>query len=253
MNPPRAKLPRAGRAGFTLMEVALAVTILSLVVTAVYSTWSAALTAWKRGTAVMESFQRERIVIETLEDLAKSAVFFSSRPDIYKVAGTSTPDMGSTISFVTASETLLPPSEAGCLGLRRVTIGLQRSRSGATYLALANAAAVQEARASEQPVWHVLSADVSGFGVRYRNPRDGTWQDQWEEVNALPSALMFTLAFHGTAAGLPPLVVTRAVELPSAQFVLESFGQVGARDTTNQVKRQDINLAEPRGGGAEEP
>ena len=63
------------RTGFTLLEIILAVTMLALVITAVYGTWNAALKSWKRGTDVAETFQRQRIVMDTLSELAQSMTF----------------------------------------------------------------------------------------------------------------------------------------------------------------------------------
>src|SRR5579862_1082913 len=95
--------PRRTRAGFTLVEVLLAVTILGILITAVYSTWSAALNGWRRGSDASEVFQRQRIVMETLKELTQSMVFFGSSPMLYIVVGTKTP-LGSSVSFVTASD-----------------------------------------------------------------------------------------------------------------------------------------------------
>ncbi len=223
----------------------LAVTILGLVVAAVYTTWSTSLTAWKRGTTVMEGFQRERIVMETLQDLAQSALFFTSSPEIYQVSGVQTPGLGSTVSFVTGSTTLLPPSEQLSAGLRRVTISLRRDQHGVVYLGLANTPALADPEKEQEVQWHVLSADVIGFGVQYRNPRDSTWQDRWEEGQLIPSAMMFTVAFRGNDRDMPPLVVTRAVELAGAELALESMGEaINRQNTTNTVTQREINLSE---------
>ena len=130
------------RRGFTLVEVLLAVTILSLVIVAVYSTWSAALMAWRRGGDASDVFQRQRIVMDSLTELAQSVVFYSSSPGLYAVTGTSKPGWGDTVSFVTASDVLLPPSEAIDAGMRRVTISMEQDEYSRKYLAIVNAPAV---------------------------------------------------------------------------------------------------------------
>src|SRR5258706_7900226 len=121
---------RRYRGGFTLIEILLAVTILALVITAVYRTWSGALIAWKRGSSVADTLQRQRIVMDTLAELAHSAVFFGPNIDLYQIESDHKMDLGDTISFVTASDALLPPSEIMYAGMRRVTIGLERDQSG---------------------------------------------------------------------------------------------------------------------------
>jgi prepilin-type N-terminal cleavage/methylation domain-containing protein len=243
---------RAAQA-FTLLEVMLAVTILGVVVAAVYTTWSTALTAWKRGTQVLDSFQRERVVMETLQNLTRSALYFTSVPDLYQVRGETTPGLGSTVSFVTGSDVLLPHPEATTIGLRRVALGMQRDENGVVYLGIANLPAVLGAEADEW-VWHVLSADVVGFGVQYRHPQHGTWSDRWEEPHLVPAALMFTVAFRGQARGGPPLIVTRAVEWPGAEAALEALGiRMSRESTTFTVTPQEIDLSQfsVERGGAE--
>src|SRR5260221_9576819 len=114
------------RAGFTLVEVLAAVAILSLVLVGVYGLWSGSLRGWRRGGEATEVFQRQRVVMETLAQLAQSVVYFSASPDLYEVIGIKSPGLGDSVSFVTASDGFLPPSEATDAGMRRVTISLEQ-------------------------------------------------------------------------------------------------------------------------------
>ncbi len=237
------------RRGFTLVEVLLAVTILSLVVTAVYSTWSAALLAWRRGTDASEVFQRQRIVMDTLTELAQSAVYFGASPTLYAVTGSSKPGWGDTVSFVTASDVLLPPSEAIAAGMRRVTISMEQDDYGRKYLAIVNAPAVsgEETNITTALQAHVLSMDVSGFYVRYLDPRDNTWYDKWEEAGLIPLGMEFTIVFGQQDDRLPPVVVTRAIDLPVAPFIAQTGGIALNQGSAGEVQLQDTNnLAESR-------
>jgi prepilin-type N-terminal cleavage/methylation domain-containing protein len=231
--------------GFTLVEVLLAVTILALVITAVYSTWSAALTGWKRGSAVADAFQRQRIVMETLNELANSAVFFAGNVNLYQITGQHDESAGDTVSFVTASDVLLPPSEQSMLGMRRVTVGMDRDQHGVPYLAIINTHVLTDEQGAAQAQRHVLSAEVNGFSVRYRDARDGTWREEWTEVNTVPGALEFTVSFFDPTGNAPTIVVTRAVELPAAVFAMQNVGnpqnlQNTSGSSTNTVIRRSI-------------
>jgi prepilin-type N-terminal cleavage/methylation domain-containing protein len=240
-----AQKPRADRRrrGFTLVEVMLAVTILGLIITAVYSTWSAALMAWRRGGDASEVFQRQRIVMDTLTELAQSVVFYPSQPDLYAVTAKSRPNWGDTVSFVTASDVLLPPSEAIDAGMRRVTISMEQDEYGRKYLAIVNAPAVSvdQTNITAALQAHVLSMDVSGFYVRFLDPRSNTWVDSWDETNLIPLALEFTLVFGQPGDRLPPVVVTRAIDLPTATYVNESGGVGLTPGLPSQVELQDTN------------
>ncbi len=240
---------RPAVAGFTLVEVMLAVTILGLLVAGVYATWSAALSGWKRGTSVAESFQRQRVVMETLEDLARSAMFYTSKPELYEVRSDEEYGLGDSVSFVTASDVLLPPREQGVLGLRRVTLGIRRNlHRQETYLGIANSAAIEDELLAPDPTWHEVSTDVVGFQVRYRHPTDGAWHDRWDEEELVPLALEFTIAFRAEDPSAPPLVVTRAVEMPAAAFAALAQGQMitGSVRSTNSVVRRAVNLRDGR-------
>ena len=238
------------RAGFTLLEVLLAVAILSIVITAVYSTWSAALNGWRRGTDASEVFQRQRIVMDTLKDLTQSVVFFSASPALYTIIGAKNPGLGASVSFVTASDAFLPPSEATDAGMRRVTISLEQDQYRRTYLAIVNQPALSpEDQPSEPPQAHVISLDVSGFYVRYRAPRSGDWDETWEETALPPSAIEYTVVFGQQGDRLPPVVVTRAVDIPVAAFIAQGNGGLPAgfpgatAETTNQVQRRNVGPA----------
>jgi prepilin-type N-terminal cleavage/methylation domain-containing protein len=240
--------PRRTTTGFTLLEIMLAVTILGMISMAIYATWSSALAGWKRSANICESLQRERIVMDTLAELTKSAVFFKNDSGLYDITGTRESQTGNTITFVTGSDLLLPPTEATAAGMRRVTIAMYRDQWGRPFLGISNIPALHTDDAPE-PVVHVLSAQVCGFGVRYRDPRSLAWVEQWEEGSLIPSAIEYTVAFGPNDGRTPPVVVTRAVELPIAQFALMAMGQrLAERDTTNTVSRADIELAEPAGG-----
>src|SRR5690349_6679337 len=130
---------RRGRSAFTLLELMLAITVLALVMTAIFSTWNAALSGWKRTAGVSDNFQRERVVMANLADLTKSLVYAPSKDDLYDVTFNRDPQNGDSVSFVTASDALLPPSEIMSMGMRRVTIGMQHDQRGRIFLGIANA------------------------------------------------------------------------------------------------------------------
>jgi prepilin-type N-terminal cleavage/methylation domain-containing protein len=243
-------------AGFTLLEILLAVVILAIVMTSVYGTWNAALNGWKRGTAVADTLQRQRVVMDTLAELARSAVFFGPNIADYQITGVHNEFEGDTVSFVTASDVLLLPSETAFAGMRRVTLGLHRGESGRPVLAIANSPVLGDQE--ETGTFHVLSADVVLFKVRYRDPRNESWKEGWNEEKSIPLAIEFTVGFIGdSGVNDDPVIVTRAIDLPSSTYAMQTIGQqVNQRNTTNTVTRPGyVNLVEPTtpggaGGGA---
>ena len=216
----RSHCPNSKRAAFTLVEILAALAILSLVITGVYALWSGSLRGWRRGGEATEVFQRQRVVMETLAQLAQSAVYFATSPNLYAVIGVKNRGLGDSVSFVTASDEFLPPNEANDLGMRRVIISLEQDEYRRTYLALVNQPALGVSDDSKQELQaHVISMDVSGFSVRYLDPRDGAWYEKWEDASIIPSAMEFTVVFGQPGDQIPPVTVTRAIDLPVADFI----------------------------------
>jgi len=244
------------RAGFTLVEVLLAVTILSLVMVGVYGIWSASLKAWKRGGEATEVFQRQRVVMETLTQLAQSAVYFGASPELYAIIGAKNPGLGDSVSFVTASDAFLPPSEGNDIGMRRVIISLERDDYQRTYLAIVNQPALSVKDSSKQELQaHVVSMDVSGFFVRYLDPRDGDWYEKWEDPNVIPSAMEFTVVFGQPGDQIPSVTVTRAIDLPVADFIDRGSNPgLPQLSSTNGVPRRtaDISGSQNSSGGQQQ-
>jgi general secretion pathway protein J len=211
------------RSGFTLVEVILAVTLLGLIVTAVYSIWSSALQGWKRSGSLTETLQRERVVFGALEEMTASLVFMRSDKALYEIRGVHKDD-GDSISFVTASDAFLSPADAGVAGMRRVTLSQEYDEYRQPYLGIRNTAALAEETKEPGPP-RVLSAEVTGFTVRYRHPQTGAWQNEWSERNLLPAGIEYTITF---AAGSGPQAVattaTRLVEVPLATYVVKTGG-----------------------------
>jgi prepilin-type N-terminal cleavage/methylation domain-containing protein len=232
------------RTGFTLLEVLLAVVILGMLSTAVYSTWNAALTSWRRGSDASEAFQRQRVVMDALMELTQSAMFFAPSASLYAFVATKNPGLGDSISFVTASDAYLPPSETIAAGMRRVIISLEQDQYRRTYLAIVNEPALRpdDDKSLAPPQAHVISMDVSGFYVRYRDPRDGSWSEKWEEQAFPPSAVEYTVVFGERDGRFPPLVITRPVDIPVAAVVAAGgipipglTGQTATGTATNPI------------------
>jgi prepilin-type N-terminal cleavage/methylation domain-containing protein len=237
--------PSIRRSGFTLLEVLLAVTLLAIIVTVVYSLWNTALRGWKAGIATSANAQRERLVLEVLSDLTQSLVFYNSTPDLYQVVGTHDETVGDTVSFVTGSDVLLPATEELAAGMRRVTLAMQQDSDGRYFLAMANTPAVQLTDGAPEPEWHAVSHDVSGFLCRYRDPRDGSWKDEWRDSILAPSALEYTLVFWDRARVTEPVVVTRAIDVPAAEFAAIAAGQRPmTQNTTNEVRLREVDLSQ---------
>lgn len=214
------------RAGFSLLELMLALAIFSMVMTAVYSTWTAVLRGARVGNDVAAAAQRSRITARTLEDALLSTVMFQANPRLYTFEVDTTGDFAA-LSFVSR----LPPSFPGSgyfgdLAVRRVMFGVVPGADGTNDFILQQIPilAAPDKSLDEQHTI-VLARDVRRFGVEFLGQpgtptatRNGEWATEWPFTNALPWVVRFTLAFGPPASGDPNRtkdLTVRTVLLPS--------------------------------------
>lgn len=67
--------------GFTLPETLVAVTILSLVILMIYTSWATLLRATESSAGAAESTQRERVAIEAIKEVLAGASWYENQPE----------------------------------------------------------------------------------------------------------------------------------------------------------------------------
>lgn len=225
-GPGSASIRSRGTAAFSLLELMLALAIFAMVMTAVYSTWTAVLRGARVGNDVAASAQRARITARTLEDALLSTVMFQANARLYTFEVDTTGDFAA-LSFVSR----LPPSFPGAgyfgdLVVRRVVFHVVAGRDGTNELVLQQFPTLTAPdKDLEEQHTIVLARDVSQFSVEFLGQpgtptasRTGEWATEWPFTNALPWVVRFSLAF-GRPSGrtLDPAkdLTVRTVLLPS--------------------------------------
>jgi hypothetical protein len=102
----------------------IAIGILALVITAIYSSWTAILRASKVGQDAAASVQRSRIVLRVLEDSLSSAQSFALNPAYYGFVAENGDD--ASLSFVARLSKSFPERRFGDLDVRRVTFSVDQ-------------------------------------------------------------------------------------------------------------------------------
>jgi hypothetical protein len=174
----------------------IAIGIFSLVLAAIYSSWTAILRASKTGLEVAASSQRARITVRVLEDSLGSAQSFTQNlPYYYFVAENGSDAM---LSFVARLSKSFPRSgKFGDLDVRRLTFTIEPGPDGGHQLVLRQNPLVMEMDADEKQHPIVLAKNIKGLEMQFwdtnKNPPD--WVDEWKEAktNQLPRLIMITL------------------------------------------------------------
>jgi type II secretion system protein J len=172
---------------FTLVETMIAISILSLIVFAIYSGWTAILRASKAGKQVAATVQRSRIALRVLEDSLTSAISHVANQPYYGFLA----ENGSEpmLSFVARLSKSFPRSgKFGDLDVRRVTFSVENEE-----LVLRQVPLVMEMDIDEKEHPIVLAKHVRDFEMQFWDNRLNDWVDEWKQTNQLPRLVMFTL------------------------------------------------------------
>jgi type II secretion system protein J len=201
MNPPAlSQFPPgcrkgARRAAFTLVEVLIAIGLLSLVVAAFYSCWMAVLRGARVGMQAAKAVQRSRIAVRVLEDSIASAQAFIAvppQPNYYGFVAENGND--ATLSFVARLSKSFPRSgKFGDLDVRRVTFSVESGPTSGRQLVLRQRPLVMELDKDEKEHPLVLAKNVREFAVELWDARMGDWVDEWKQTNDIPRLVKVTL------------------------------------------------------------
>jgi general secretion pathway protein J len=212
----RTSRVRCGAGAFTLIEVLIAMAILSLVVAAIYSSWAAILRASKVGLDAAAEAQRARIAMRVIEDSLGSAQLFVASGSNYAFVT----ENGSEASLSLAAR--LPKAfprsgKFGDLDLRRVKFSVEPSSAFGRQLVLRQKPILmKEMDIDEENHPVVLAQDVREFRLEFWDLRTGDWIEEWVATNQLPKLVKVSLRLGAGSARGVEHEVRRVVGLPTA-------------------------------------
>ena len=197
----------------------IAIGIFSMVLAAIYSSWTAILRASKTGLEAAASAQRARITIRVLEDSLGSAQSFQQNLPYYAFVTENGNE--AALSFVARLSKSFPRSgKFGDLDVRRVTFSVEPAPDGGRQLVLRQSPLIMEPDADEKEHPIMLAKNVKGFEMLFwaedKNPPD--WVDEWKEqkTNQLPRLVMITLKLADNPhSSQVTEEITRIINLPA--------------------------------------
>ena len=178
-------------AGFTLLEILLALALLALVMLGVWGAMASATRITHAADAVMARSESVRTVQQFLRRYVSAAQL---QP--YVMAGDSRARMFE--GDATSMRYVAPlPMQSGHAGLYLQTIRLQKNASGGTSLELAYLPYADDAPETGDPVVHRLLSDLQAGKFQYLASaafgKPAAWRDDWQAVNGLPLAVRIHL------------------------------------------------------------
>ena len=225
------------RAAFTLLEIMVAITLLSMVIFAIYASWMGIIKAKTVSETVTAQSQRTRITMHTLQDALVCACMFNGNPSYYSFVAGGTEEFCS-LTFVARLPKSFPRSgKFGDLNVRRLTFTVESSRDSGRQLVLRQYPLLMDTDKDEENFPLVLAKHVQEFRVEFTDPKTGDWTTDWPTTNQLPKKVRVQLALgSGTGYSTEPTDVLVGTVAIAAQPVrlewqVPANSQVGTRPT----------------------
>lgn len=220
--PRRPRSPVRQRRGFTLLEILVAVAILTTCMALVAMIYTNTIKAWRLGQNVMDELHQGDFVVEQLVSALRSEAFFQNNAKVY---GFWLDDMGTQshahdeISFVTSSSAFIPSDSPLQNALHRIWITIGQDQNGKEGLAVrALPHIMKELDKNKSDPW-IVSTRVKGFDCQVYDFQDKDWEDDWEDTNKIPNLVKITVTISPVHEEDPDLVISRIVEIPIATAV----------------------------------
>jgi prepilin-type N-terminal cleavage/methylation domain-containing protein len=219
----------ARRAGFTLLEVTIAVAVLAMAMTVIVMTFSNITRAWRDGTTAAANLNHSDAILDQLVAGLRSAYYKKAGKQPASVYGFwlendgSGPSARDRISWVKTGTALMDSDSTEASSLHRIVFTVEDDENGRSC------AAIKSWRPFGQPEefdpekdvpFTFLSSAVAGFDCEVSTNTDSfgeiEWEKEWETSNSIPAHLHLSLYLKPNVEGEEPLKVERIVTIPIA-------------------------------------
>ncbi len=212
--------------GFTLLELMVAMVILTIAMSISFQAFSGTIRAWKRGSEVIEGIKHGDFAMGQLANALNSTIyFFNPRKNyafkIEKGTGSGLP--ADTLSFVTASSAFMPDSSPLKHGPHRIKLYIDDDdRGGPALFSIAFPAIADEEEAEDEYAAepHLVSRSVQGLEILLWDDELEDWSsDEWEKGNAIPERVLIIIYVASEEEDEEPIVFERILDIPVAQSI----------------------------------
>lgn len=204
--------------GFTLLEIMIAMSLFSVIIVAVYSSWAAIVRGAKSGQDAAAAAQRSRIAIRTLEDALLTTQLYTENLRYYSFLADTSDSKFTWLSLTARLPATFPGS--GLFGdqvVRRVTFSVVPDVDGTAQLVMTQIPLLLATNSDVSAYPITLAKDVSLFVLEFWDTTLNDWTDELITTNAIPKRIRVSLGIGHTQAysSQPSEIVSRIIAMPS--------------------------------------
>ncbi len=201
--------------GFTLLEIMVALALLAVIVTAVYSTWFSIV----KGTAVAAKAaaagQRSRIAMSTVLDSLLASCMYVQNQRYYSFVVSANGDY-SDLSFTAhLPNSFLRSRKFDGAEVRRLNFTIEDGPDSTKQLVLRQNVLLMDPDQDEMENPVILARNVTQFIVEFTDPKTGDWISEWDYTNQLPAKVRVTLTVGDKYSDKPQETMVGTVALVS--------------------------------------
>lgn len=187
------------KGGFTIIEIIVAIAILGMVMTAIFSVWESMLRATRVGNAAADRVQRERIARDSIRRALDSVQVYSANQNYYGFVADTEDEKYALLSFVSHLPEDFPgggmfPNQP----VRRVSFEVDQDGSnGLPQLVMRQELILSDHEETDESYPMVLITNLGLFNVEFWNTNAGEWEYEWKDTNSLPVMMRLVLGYNG--------------------------------------------------------
>ena len=246
---------RAGRKGFTLVEVMISTVILVMTMSMVFMTFHTVVTVTGETKDMLRDIRHGAFAVDQAADALRSASYFNTEVEKYgfwledDVVGGVPSDI---VSWVTSSPAFMPRGKGLEVGLHRLSLSIEDLEDADDGRAL-HAAAWQHLLDPEDEDFEevepwLVSRRVIGLDCRVYDETDKEWKEEFEPKNKLPRFIRLDFYLKPKEEDADPEVVTRMVHIPVGTFAKNPNKYTDTQGDPDEPIPQP-NLQDPSGTG----
>lgn len=205
--------------GFTLLEIMVAMSIFTIVLVAVYSTWATIVRGAKSGQDAALAAQHARIAMRTVEDALLTTQLYTENIYHYNFLADTTDPKFAWLSFTSRLPANFPGS--GLYNehqvVRRVTFSVEPDADRVPQLVMSQVPLLIVTNSESTAYSITLVRNVSLFVVEFWDTRLGDWTDELLTTNQIPKMIRVSIGI-GHAANSPSKpaeIASRIIAMPS--------------------------------------